>query len=127
MKTLEERFWAKVETTPFGECWLWIGALTSAGGYGRLWDRGRLVLAHRVSWEIAKSGICGPLLWNSLFRSRYKPDESGPVRMRLGRPPATNGVGGLPVPGAGSGPGVHSSSRSAEASHIALSLRKCLP
>jgi hypothetical protein len=51
---LEERFWAKVDKHGDG-CWLWTGA-TSAG-YGHIFvagrkGRGRLSLAHRVSYEM---------------------------------------------------------------------------
>jgi len=69
-KSLEERFWAKVNKhggTPYmhdplahrasGECWLWGGGVTKLG-YGSIWDlserRGRM--AHRVSMEISTGG-----------------------------------------------------------------------
>src|SRR5579885_1265661 len=52
-KPLTERFWAKVKKTE--NCWLWTG-WCNAAGYGAL-GRGRrsegLVLAHRLSWELA--------------------------------------------------------------------------
>jgi hypothetical protein len=53
-RPLADRFWAKVEKTP--GCWLWIGQLTRKG-YGSIWESsrregGRIVAAHRVSWEI---------------------------------------------------------------------------
>ncbi len=49
MKTLEERFWEKVERSSDG-CWLWTGHRT-AGGYGTFWVGGskRHAYAHRVS------------------------------------------------------------------------------
>jgi len=56
MRTLEERFWAKVKTD--GACWLWQGAVTGSQGYGQF--RGKShhpEMAHRVSWELAH----GPL------------------------------------------------------------------
>lgn len=48
---LEERFWAKVDKTP--TCWNWVGALS--GGYGHInafKERGTLLKAHRLSWEL---------------------------------------------------------------------------
>ena len=49
-----ERFWAKVDKT--SECWLWTGALLNKRDpqkhYGRLMIRPRVVLAHRLSWQI---------------------------------------------------------------------------
>jgi hypothetical protein len=46
-KTIEERFWAKVEIIPEHPCWEWIG--TKKDGYGRMFPDLR---AHRVSWEL---------------------------------------------------------------------------
>ena len=47
-RSLEERFFAKVNKTE--TCWLWIGA-TNHLGYGQLWDvdTKRVDMAHRVS------------------------------------------------------------------------------
>ena len=44
----EELFWSKVEKTD--SCWLWRGALTTAG-YGSLSIRGVKSYAHRVAYE----------------------------------------------------------------------------
>ena len=56
-KTVEERFWAKVG--PHDDpnvCWLWIGATRSNSSgklrYGEFWDGIRVVLAHRLSYEM---------------------------------------------------------------------------
>lgn len=52
-RPLADRFWEKVEKT--GTCWLWRGA-TTGGQYGLIGSGGRgvrkLLLAHRVSWEL---------------------------------------------------------------------------
>lgn len=37
-------------------CWLWSGPLQRTG-YARVWFRGRLIMAHRLSWEL----INGPI------------------------------------------------------------------
>lgn len=44
-----DRFWAKVDKS--GDCWLWIGKLTS-NGYGQFSINRKMVRAHRVSWEL---------------------------------------------------------------------------
>ena len=56
VKTIEQRFWAKVG--PHDDpnlCWLWLA--TTAGGhaskrYGWFWDGSRMVYAHRFSYEL---------------------------------------------------------------------------
>jgi hypothetical protein len=52
MKTVEERFWARVDRRSPDECWSWLGP-TGTGGYGKFSINGRLDYAHRASWEIA--------------------------------------------------------------------------
>ena len=52
--TKEERFWVKVVRGP--DCWNWNGGKL-VEGYGRFVDRGKYVLAHRVSWEIHNGPI----------------------------------------------------------------------
>lgn len=49
-KTLEQRFWAKVQKGSPAECWLWTGS--KVAGYGRITVNGRLTRAHRLSWEM---------------------------------------------------------------------------
>jgi len=48
------RFFAKVTTT--STCWLWKGG-TSKKGYGRFWQNGRSVAAHRFSYELVRGKI----------------------------------------------------------------------
>ena len=52
MKTLEERFWSKVEKTE--SCWIWIGGKRD-GLYGSIGLGGKgapNISAHRMSWEL---------------------------------------------------------------------------
>ena len=58
VKTLEERFWPKVNKTD--GCWLWIGAISTAG-YGRIYKDHAVQPAHRASYEIHR----GPIPANS--------------------------------------------------------------
>jgi len=53
LRPLAERFWSKVERRNPNECWPWLGA-KGKEGYGRV-HRGdrRMVLAHRVAYELA--------------------------------------------------------------------------
>ena len=56
MKSLEERFWPKVDRRGPDECWSWI-ASTDTNGYGHFWLEGRTVSAHRVAYEL----LVGPV------------------------------------------------------------------
>jgi len=52
--SLVERFWTKVDRRNPDECWIWTAA-TNGAGYGKLnsgGQRGRTLLAHRVSYEL---------------------------------------------------------------------------
>lgn len=53
MRTLRDRFMAKVDSLTAWPCWLWTGAKTDKG-YGLIWvpERQKMVLAHRVSVEL---------------------------------------------------------------------------
>ena len=48
---LEKRFDAKVVKGDIGECWLWTGAINSAG-YGQMWADDRVKLATHISLEL---------------------------------------------------------------------------
>jgi HNH endonuclease len=63
-KSLTERFWGKVDKRDANECWLWIGFTLKPrgsgwGNYGCInsGGKGRPLLAHRVSWEIANGPV----------------------------------------------------------------------
>jgi hypothetical protein len=56
--TKAERFWSKVEIDAPDKCWLWMGALQSTGyGHSYCSLSGRLIGAHRVSWELTHGPI----------------------------------------------------------------------
>ncbi len=51
-KTLEQKFWYRVDRRSDEECWPWTGGLLE-GGYGQMTDENwRPVSAHRASWRI---------------------------------------------------------------------------
>lgn len=53
-RTVEQRFWAKVDKT--GECWLWTASLSH--GYGQFFPGGgKPVGAHRFSYELFSGAI----------------------------------------------------------------------
>lgn len=51
-----ERFWRKVDKRGPDDCWEWVGSL-SVRDYGRMKVCGKLVQAHRLSYEIANGAI----------------------------------------------------------------------
>lgn len=55
MAELADRLMARVEKTP--TCWLWTGPLTRDGYGGQIYVMGRLVLAHRVAYELFNGPI----------------------------------------------------------------------
>lgn len=55
--TIEDRFWAKVNTNgPLG-CWLWTGAVGQAGHGIFVPVRGKRIQAHRWLWEVTRGPI----------------------------------------------------------------------
>ena len=55
-KTMEERFWDKVNKQTKMDCWEWIGAINS-GGYGSFDTGEEITNAHRVAWEMVYGEI----------------------------------------------------------------------
>lgn len=73
-RTLEERFWERVDRLSDNECWVWTGARNRAG-YGRLpaprpetgdWTSR---YAHRISYEIHRGEIPDGLVLDHLCRN----------------------------------------------------------
>uniref|UniRef100_A0A6M3JC30 Putative homing endonuclease n=1 Tax=viral metagenome TaxID=1070528 RepID=A0A6M3JC30_9ZZZZ len=57
MKTLEERFWEKVDVREEDECWPWK-ACKGKGGYGKFGSgRSKTIAAHRVAYELGNGSI----------------------------------------------------------------------
>ena len=84
--TREERFWAKVNKRPDGECWLWVAEL-DVGGYGRFWvgrENGRNCMAHRFAYELLVGPIPNGLQLDHLCRNRacVNPSHLEPVTAR---------------------------------------------
>ena len=49
-RTVQERFWAKVDKT--GDCWLWLGSTGATGGYGTFnLGNNKFISAHRFAYE----------------------------------------------------------------------------
>lgn len=81
--TVEQRFWAKVDKQPVG-CWVWVGA-SNGHGYGKFYLDGKVVGAHRVSYELARGPIPEGLVIDHLCRNRacVKPDHLEPVTTQV--------------------------------------------
>lgn len=76
-RTLEERFWGKVEKTD--GCWLWTAGRDS-GGYGNFYLNGREAKAHRVSYELS----VGPIPPGMLIDHRcFNPSCVNPGHLRV--------------------------------------------
>lgn len=71
--TMSDRFWDKVEKTD--ECWVWTAAKTA--GYGRFWQDGKMLNAHRVAYEMLVGPIPDGLQLDHLCRNRacVRPDH----------------------------------------------------
>lgn len=77
-----EAFYARVEKDTAGDCWEWMGGL-NGNGYGSV-PRGRgasALLAHRVSYTIARGPIPDGLTLDHLCRNRIcvNPEHLEPV------------------------------------------------
>jgi len=62
-KTLEERFWEKVDIRKEDECWEWQGSRHWQWKYGNFNYNGKSIAAHRISWEFCNkkeipAGMC---------------------------------------------------------------------
>lgn len=81
MKTLEERFWEKVDCS--GDCWRWTGA-KAGRGYGVFRKDGKMEYAHRVSYAWANGEIESGLDLDHLCReiTCVNPSHLEPVSRR---------------------------------------------
>lgn len=52
-----KRFWGKVKKSP--GCWEWTGCRRNETGYGCIKINGKVINAHRLSWEINRGNIPG--------------------------------------------------------------------
>lgn len=77
-RTVEERFWSKVNKTD--DCWIWTASLRS-GGYGQFNAGGKIVRAHRFAYEVLVGPIPDGLHLDHLCRNRkcVNPDHLEPV------------------------------------------------
>jgi hypothetical protein len=76
----EVRFWSHVERGSNDECWPWGGG-RSTGGYGRFFDGGKGVQAHRFAYEMLVGPIPDGLDLDHLCRVRHcvNPSHLEPV------------------------------------------------
>lgn len=82
-RSASERFWEKVDQTD--ACWIWLGARHRLG-YGQLrGESGKLVYAHRYSYELAEGKIPDGLVLDHLCRTPecVNPRHLEPVPQRI--------------------------------------------
>lgn len=68
-KSLEERFWAKVDRSNPDGCWPWLGVVND-GGYGIIKIQYRKTRAHRVAYELSVGPIPHGLVTDHICRNR---------------------------------------------------------
>jgi hypothetical protein len=64
---VDERLWARVDRTE--ACWTWMGNVSN-GGYGQINNGGRLVMVHRLAYELLVGPIPLGLQLDHLCRNR---------------------------------------------------------
>jgi len=62
MRTIEERFWDKVEMIPFHSCWEWTGTKKSGYGVISAWPKEGNIYAHRVSLSLVSDLQAGKVI-----------------------------------------------------------------
>jgi len=84
MRSVEERFWEKVDKGVADGCWNWTGALTSSG-YGNFGINRVNFIAHRLSYEWLVGEIKENLDLDHLCRNRrcVNPNHLEPVTRRV--------------------------------------------
>lgn len=68
-KSVPERFWPKVSIRSDDDCWPWLAATDGRGRYGLFYLEGRLVGAHRMSYELVKGPIPAELVIDHICRN----------------------------------------------------------
>lgn len=58
--TPEQRFWSYIPNRVSGQCWEWTGHI-DADGYGAFYGRGKILKAHRFSYELHSKAFAGEM------------------------------------------------------------------
>ena len=56
-KSVEDRFWAKINKNGLGGCWIWTAGKVGTGRYGRIYINSKHYRTHRISWELHNGPI----------------------------------------------------------------------
>jgi len=88
-KTVEARFWEKVDKSGPRGCWVWTASVNPRTGYGQFIvmgaKRGYPRMAHRVAWELMRRPLAPGEVIDHLCRNRacVNPDHLQPVTNRV--------------------------------------------
>lgn len=85
MKTIESRFWAKVNKEGPDDCWDWQGGKNNKG-YGYFWVEGKIITrVHRFAYQLLKGNIPKTMTLDHLCRNRscVNPNHLEVVTMRI--------------------------------------------
>ena len=81
-QSLSDRFYSYVDFSSPNGCWNW--SASTRHGYGQFFYNGKIVAAHRLSWELANGPIPDGLVVRHKCPNGDNPSCVNPAHLRLG-------------------------------------------